>query len=93
MIFSLLIGIMCMYNFQNDLGCKRATVGQKIFLLGMYARSSGLAFMGLHSRNGKRCIRVPGENVVGGAKPVEKNKPVFQTVSLFIICFLFTRLQ
>ena len=62
---------MYMYNFQNDLGCKWATAGQKIFLPGMHARSSGLAFMGLHSRNGKRCLRVPGENVVGGEKTVE----------------------
>ena len=62
---------MYMYHFQNDLGCKRTTVGQKIFLPGMHARSSRLAFMGLHSWYGKRCIRVPGENVVAGLKTVE----------------------
>ena len=70
---------MYMYNFQNDLGCKWATAGQKIFLPGMHARSSGLAFMGLHSRNGKRCLRVPGENVVGGEKTVEN-----KSLSLFV---------
>ena len=62
---------MFMYLIQNDLGCKRTTVGQKIFLPGMHARSSGLASVGLHSRNGKRCLRIPGENVVGGEKNVE----------------------
>ena len=58
----------------------------------MYARSSGLAFMGLHSRNGKRCIRVPGKNVVGGGKTVEnqyKRKQFSISICLFMMCFSF----